>query len=414
MCEDIPKNNCGLPLGVGNPLKLGDSKVQLYECPGEIYSIIDFVKKSKHLLNQHEQDLIAQSQDLLCQIHIPKYLTKCLTRTPEFAIKANPMLTVRRSGGRSAYWVERNIKFKGCRPVLDNTDFPIEILPFGTQKIEYRRIPFGTMRAESVMREILGYCFLKTHHFNTHSIPICVYKYQSDKHDPGYCLVSKTVGEVRIEEFIPYPDCTIEDIIRAKHSNEQTIKQCPIGAELSLRGIDLWQYIEQKSSFLAKMHFNGGFRGILNSNIGNDVIVGNETGDFQLYLCDFDTFKIVSIPKEPETSFVETFVLQCIVEVAKGSLSILDYVDLPGGFSCVQIADALGEIYFNKSSLWHAYERKFYRNAELLGWDSPAVEKAIDKMRRTEAFANILCSCILNSRYVNELSQNRSIFYPHN
>ncbi len=162
------------------------------------------------------------------------------------------------------------------------------------------------------------------------------------------------------------------------------------------------------------MHFNGGFRGILNSNIGNDVIVKNEDGELLLYLCDFDTFKIVPVPSKPENSFIEAFVLQCMVEVAKGSLSILEYIDLPEDFSHAQIADVLGKIYFNKSSLWHAYKRKFYQNAKLQGWDLNLVERAFGKMGRTEAFANILCSCVLNSRYVSKLSKTRDIFYPHN
>jgi hypothetical protein len=192
------------------------------------------------------------------------------------------------------------------------------------------------------------------------------------------------------------------------------IADCVIGSELHLRDVNIWWYVEQKSKFLIEMHFKGGFRGILNSNVGNDVIVTNEDGGLEMFLCDFDTFRLVPIPERPDMTFQKGFALQCMVEVAKGSVSILEYVDL--GLDCthLQIADELGKVYFNKSCLWRSYRRRFYQEAARRQWDINLVYEAFDEMRRAEAFANVLCGCILNSHYVSKLSKDRAVFYPHN
>ncbi|UCG58874.1 MAG: hypothetical protein JSU70_05040 [Phycisphaerales bacterium] len=403
-----------LPLGEANPKELGDLEVPLYECTGKTYSIVEFVDKHKHLLNECEEALADENRGWLAQMSIPEDLRTCMTRSVEFASTKAHVLTAKRSGGRSAYCVDRKLKLKGCRPVLDGADYPIEILHFGDERIRYERIPFGTMKAESVVREILAYCFLKSNDLAVHSIPICVYEYSLGGDSFGCCLVSETKGEVRIEEFIEYPNCTVEDIVNAHASGHQVMAGCAIGSELSLRDIDIWWYVEQKSRFLSMMHFKGGFRGILNSNIGNDVVVNGENDEHQLYLCDFDTFRIVPIPDKPDMSFLRGFVLQCMVEVAKGSLSILEYVDFGADCTYLQIADALGEVYFKKSSLWHSYKRQFYIRAEQRRWDLDSVNEAFRVMGKTEAFASILCSCVLNSHYVSTLSAKRSTFYPHN
>jgi hypothetical protein len=188
---------------------LGGSDIALYECAGKTYSIAEFSEKHKHLLSKFEQALLDECRAFFAKINVPKRFNKCLTRSIEFARSKTPSFRADRSGGRSAYLAAQKLKLKGCRPVLDGTDFPIEILPFGAEKISYERIPFGTMRAESVMREILAYCFLRHNGLPVHSTPICVYEYSSNVDSCGYCLVSKTEGEVRLEEFIEYPKCTV-------------------------------------------------------------------------------------------------------------------------------------------------------------------------------------------------------------
>jgi hypothetical protein len=393
---------------------LGGSDIALYECAGKTYSIAEFSEKHKHLLSKFEQALLDECRAFFAKINVPKRFNKCLTRSIEFARSKTPSFRADRSGGRSAYLAAQKLKLKGCRPVLDGTDFPIEILPFGAEKISYERIPFGTMRAESVMREILAYCFLRHNGLPVHSTPICVYEYSSNVDSCGYCLVSKTEGEVRLEEFIEYPKCTVEDVAQAQANGQQMIADCVIGSELHLRDVNIWWYVEQKSKFLIEMHFKGGFRGILNSNVGNDVIVTNEDGGLEMFLCDFDTFRLVPIPERPDMTFQKGFALQCMVEVAKGSVSILEYVDL--GLDCthLQIADELGKVYFNKSCLWRSYRRRFYQEAARRQWDINLVYEAFDEMRRAEAFANVLCGCILNSHYVSKLSKDRAVFYPHN
>jgi len=398
---------------LNNPMTEFDEKhIALYECEGIVHSLQDFFAAHLNLLSKHEQCLVNEgAKHLPGRAEVPGELRKCLTCSNAFALKNEALLTARQSGARSAFWEKNSIKFKGCRPVNSSSDFPLEILPFGAEKIEHMRIPFGVMTAEGVMREVLGYCFLLKHSFPILTEPMCVYEYRLPHHQVGYCLVSRSRGEKRVESLIDVPDFTIVNLVEQSSGN--TGRHFLAGSEINLKGLNLWQYIEDKSRQLSKMHFKGGFRGILNSNIGNDVIVNNGQGHTCLHLCDFDTFRVIPMPEKAERSFIKAFVLQCLTEVIMGSLPILEFVDLPEKCSNREKADKLGMVYFQKSSLWHAYQRQFFLETRDCGWDLALVEHTMEEMRKTEAVANILASCILNSSYLQEMSQKRRIFAPH-
>jgi len=401
-------------LGPANPKDLQDRILPLYVCDGVVHGIAEFAAAYLDLLAPPEADLVRGSTEgLASAASIPPALTTCLTRSVELRTADEPHLLACRSGARSAFWEEKHVKFKGCRPVLDGADFPVEALAFGTCEIQHARIPFGVMRAEGIMREILGYCFLRLHGLPIHFTPLCVYEYHSGTRTLGFCLVGETIGEVRIEQFVDYPDRTIEDIIHAQSSGGREDGGL-VGSELNLKGLNLWWYVEQKALLLSRMHFLGGLRGILNSNIGNDVIVGHDSGAPRLCLCDYDTFSIVSVPPDAGQVFLAAFALQCLVEVAKGSLSILEYVDLPPNASASQRAEALGAVYFHKSSLWRAYERRFLESAKRRGWAVEAVPAAFEEARHAEAFADALSGCVLNRHYVARMAAARGVFYPHN
>jgi hypothetical protein len=167
-----------------------------------------------------------------------------------------------------------------------------------------------------------------------------------------------------------------------------------------LRDVNLWWYVEAKSQLLCDMHFHGGFRGVLNSNIGNDVLLRRAQGSIELCLCDFDSFHLMQIPDQPDDRFLEEFALRAMIETIKGSLSICDYVEVADETPTAEIAAILGRVYFEKSSLWRAYGRRFARAARAHCWDAKRVQDALAHAQRAEATADVLASCVVNNHYL--------------
>src|ERR1039457_974610 len=112
-------------LGRGNPKELGADSLGMYPISGRVYSVAEFVEEFIGKLASHEQVLVRRHLAELAIAVIPEDLIRCLTRSGEFASNETPILTARRSGGRSAFLPERRLKFKGCRPVLDGATYPL-------------------------------------------------------------------------------------------------------------------------------------------------------------------------------------------------------------------------------------------------------------------------------------------------
>jgi hypothetical protein len=401
-------------LGRGNPKVLGAGTVELLPCDGIVHSPADFARQHLGLLNRREQSVLLAHLDRLEYGPLPTILTSCVSRSRDIAGSNVPVIVARRSGGRSAFVPEGSLKFKGCRPVLDASTYPLEVLPRGATCVSRTTIPFGTLTHEAVLRELLGYSFVCEHQAPVHARPVCVYEYRHERQMLGYCLVLESRGEDRIEAHVEYPCCSVTEIVCAKQSGLADADGTPFGSELRLRDVNPWWYAETKSRLLCDMHFDGGSRGILNSNIGNDVLMHNGSDNPQLCLCDFDSFHIVAIPQSPTKEFIRDFVLHAMIEVIKGSLSIFDYLEIPPHAALSAVAQTLGNVYFSKSSLWHAYVRRFERAARLRGWDQDTVRGAIEAARRTDAAADVLSSCIVNSHYLRTMSRDRRVYYPHN
>ncbi len=402
-------------LGPQNPKPLQGQDVPLYECGGRVHGVVEFARSHLGLLSDHEAGVVVRHIESLNDAKsIPSDLRPCLCRSSDFRSTASPPLHARRSGARSAYDESRGLKFKGCRPVVDGAEFPMEVLPFGSGAIEYTKVPFGVMRAEGVMREILAFCFATQHVLPIHSIPVCVWAYGDADIPLGYCLVLDTMGETRVEQFIDYPSHTVGDVIRAARDGRTSLPGVPIGSELALRGVNLWDYVGQKAGQLVRLHFSGGSRGLLNSNIGNDVLVRGAGGEVRVFLCDFDTFCVTPVPEVPDSIFLSAFVLRCLVEIVKGSLSILEYVDLPGDLSTAHKGERLAEVYFGRSSCWRAYKREFDRQVAKRNWDPRAVAAAFERACKSEAFVSVAAMSVLSSCYVDTMAAERGVFYPHN
>jgi len=396
-------------------LDLGPETVDLYECDGEVTPIRDFVTANLDILAGHEADIVlANIGALPGPGDIPEGFRSCLTRSRELAVGSIPVFSALRSGARSAFVPEKHLQLKGCRPVLDGKEFPAEILPFGDRKIIRGRIPFGVMTVEAIIREVLGYCFMQKHDLPTQAIPLAATTFHHAGNAVGYGMLLRLRSEDRVESHVEDPHCTIHDVIAAQTGGISRRPELVVGSELSLKGLNLWKYVEAKGRILAAMNCRGGFRGILNSNIGNDVLVPSNDNTQELALADLDTFFVVPIAHDPTPEFIDSFVLQCLVEVAVGSLPIVQYVELPDGCPHGLRADALGAVYFTKSSLWRSYSRYLLTEAAALGWSVATVVDSIERMRRTEAFADILGSRILSGESVKRAENERLFHYFHN
>lgn len=390
-------------------IDIGPEKVNMYECTGKVHSVFDFFSSHKNILNDKEVELINSRLSLLKHKEdIPKEINRCLARTPDLK-KSDETFLIKRSGARSAYWFEKGLKFKGCRPITNRpATFPMEKLDFDSGKIAYSQIPFGVLTKEAVLREILGFCFFASKNLPVAHEPLCVYEYFNDGETAGFCIVLKTKGETRAEQFIEYPEISLTELIESKRNRNNS--NFLIGSELRLKGLNVKHYSDEKARVLARMHFSGAFRGILNSNIGNDVILSRET--FKMALCDFDTFQLIKIPQNPDINFLPGFVLLCLIEVLKGSISILDYIHF-NDETIPERNELLLDKYKKTSSLWQAYEREFWVNIEELGWNEELVKDAFNNVLNYEALFKILSLVIPNNKAIDDIVANRNIYYSH-
>ena len=397
----------GRALGPRNPAELGPQRVELFETEGVVRTARAFAAQNTDLLRPNEATIVGKFLSHLPDERLPPPLDRCLTRSAEQGSTAK--LTARRSGARSAYVSDHALKLKGCR-VAPEVTYPFHRLQ--NRRVERVDIPFGVMSAEGVMRELLAYCFHLEHEIKPHSIPFAVYTYGLAPDNHGHCLILASANERRVEEYVSYPAITPVQI-REWSIGQVSQYMYPIGSELLLRGINLWQWIEWKAEALSAMNMAGGFRGLLNSNIGNDV-VADEEGNQGFYLCDFDSFRVIEVPDQPDQEYLVDFLLNAMLEVAKGSLPILDYIDIPTSWSQEERAVALSAYYFEHSSLWRAYRRHLLIKAKNRGWPTQLLDPALGVATTTEAAATVFGEKVLNSDRLRRIERDRGVFYPHN
>ena len=387
----------------------------LFIARGEVFSIKSFVRRHMGLLEPHEQFVVASCLDTLPDDDgIPPEARTVLARNRWLSDKGESVSQVRRRGARNAFWPERELLFKGCRPVQGPADFPDESIPWGEDRIHYSRIPFGVLTAEGVMREILGHCFFHQCGLPLRSVPVCVYRYMARGQSFGYCLVLKTSIENRIEALIEYPDMALSDLIVGDIVREKTGVGEIFSGEARLHHANVRAYAETKARMLALMNQRGGFRGLLNSNIGNDVVAMRDGVAAGFFLCDFDTFRVIRIPPRPGRQFKRAFLLQCLVEVVKGSLPIIDYVYVDSRRTSASFRRRAREIYFSESSLWQAYMRRLDAVAAAVGYGSRSVRALIAEICDTEAFMVTLLDQVVNYTTMRKSPPPaQSMYTPH-
>ena len=397
------------------PLDIGPESVELFRCDGQVMSVKEFSADNLGILSRHEADFLKENLYLLAGPDgVPENFQNCMSRSSEIATDSNPVLTARRSGARSAFVHEANLQLKGCRPVLSGEKFPTEILPVNSTQVIRGQIPFGVMTAEAVLREVLGFCYMQKHGFPNQASPLAVTAYLYKKKPLGFGILLRLKSEIRVETHLVLPQATIRDLINMQTGCAPSMTDFLIGSELPLRGMNLWKYVEAKGRILAAMNWHGGFRGILNSNFGNDVLTSDGNDKHKLVLADFDTFCMIPVPDDSSSGSLDPFVLRCLLEVVMGSLPIMQYTNIAHDSPQEKVADALGAIYFQKSSLWRSYYRHFLSEAGARNIGTAAIGKSIERMRRTEAFTDILKSRILSDESIKRYEAERFFYYPHN
>lgn len=392
------------------------TNLELVSGQGTTLSIIEFIDRYTELLEDHEQQIVRiYCSSFPSLSSIPTVLTKVWTRSKWLRIGKAALLQARRRGARNAFLPNEDILLKGCRPVRGVANFPDEYIPFGADSVSRANIPFGVLTAERTMREILGHCFFMQHGLPLRSIPLCVYEYNSKGRILGYCLVLQVEADDRIEAYIDYPALSIADILIADVVRSESGSEGILNGEIPLRNINILHYAEKKSDMLIKMNQGGGFRGFLNSNVGNDVVKFSNGYGSHFYLCDFDTFKVIKIPDQASEKFMQAFLIQCVIEVVKGSLPILDYANATTHANRRGVAERARDIFFAQSSLWRAYHRRLEDLSSQLGWNSERVNKLLLEVYQTPAFGEVLWDQVFNYHTFKAAKPvSESMYTPHN
>lgn len=390
-------------------LRAADSRVNLIRNAGRVNSVRDFALQHIGILDSREADYVKGCLTSLPS-DVPDFLNHPLRRAPSCCNedhKARDVAAIR-SGGRSAYLPKKRLHLKGCNPMPD-LEFPLECLPFGATLMQESTIPFGSLSTENVMREILAYCFLKSAHLPVLSTPVCVFEYELPSGEPGCCLVSRRSTNERTEDLLDFHDLTIRDLITVKFL-EKRFAVNVLRGDVEYEGIDNDWYAQEKARQLVSMNMNGGFRGILNSNLGNDVLLGPN----KLALCDFDTFKLIGIPDYPTGDFLRSFCLWCVVELIKTSPMVWEYIHLDD-VSKSKAVRLLTETYVSKSTLYKHYHSRLFAAAGKRGWNLDRLKKAFNGAFATPVCYELLLDVVPNSTVLTEsYPPDLSLYIGHN
>lgn len=386
-------------------LKNKKIQINIYPSNGRVYSISDFVNLHIEKVSFYEKNILKESKHLTNTFpplfKMPFSLAKFLRRD-----KLKP-LQCKRSGARSAFLIKEGFKLKGCNPKI-NVFFPVVKYKFGSNKAIIGKINFGVLSSENVLREILAYCFFKLNDINISHKPICVFEYLHKGKSLGFCLVTKNETDNRTEGLMEYNNLSIKDLIRIKYFEKRFNLQV-LSGEIKFKGINGAWYAKQKANLLLNVNFNGGFRGILNSNLGNDILHKKK-----LFICDFDTFTVINIPHKPDFNFIKSFCSWCFVEMLKAAIPVWDYIDLTKK-SKKEATKLLQESLNTNSLFLKHYKEGFIYKTMKLGWDIKKVNKAIEEVSKTNIYYELLSELVINSKTLIESYEPKlGIYALHN
>ncbi len=376
-----------------------EKEILIYSTQGKVHSVRSFASRYLDRLSRGERAIINEyeghlSDEYLEEVPFP------WARTPELH-DGRRVTNALRVGARSALLPSSRLKLKACRPL--KATFPSWRVD-EHYRLKTATIPFGVLGPEGVMRELLGHCFLRRLKLPVVSTPIAVMEYQQPGFSEVFSLVSMVEHDERLETRLDCGNLTLRRLL-CLHASPDWRRG--LGGEVGLKGVDVSAYVERKTSILIRMNFNGGLRGILNSNIGNDVVSGSEL----VGICDFDTFSVRGVPGADERDGIRTFVFDTWLELIKTSLPMLDYLDVSSLDDDAR-SRVLAGYYTANSTICASYRARFLAHARELKWDMRAVATHIDDVLRCDLARHLLEELIPNAYSVDHFCCD-SWYVPH-
>jgi hypothetical protein len=374
-----------------------EENITLYSAPGSVASVADFAEENLHLLNSVEQSVVRSQLHALvrrdgCRLEVPLSRSPAIS-TGELEVKA------RRHGARSALLPGGLLKLKGCRP--EPGTFPDWYCNEFFQ-LKVRKLPFGIMTAEAVMREILGYLFFRLHGLPVSAIPNTVVTYSCPNHLGTCALLFTITSDQRIESFLDARGMTLHRLIRLNRFRRRSDE---LGREIGLSGIDRAHYVDRKVRQLVKCNLLGGFRGILNSNIGNDVVCRNVF----VSLCDFDSFFLIPVPQVGDSDGIRRIVFNSMFELIKTSLPIIDFI---AESDANDLRISLMKCYQATSTVYREYVRYLLKYTEYMGWVGSYIRRLIQEAMETDLAFELLQELIPNFHTLRTFTLD-SWYVPH-
>lgn len=371
------------------------AQVDVFRCEGCVSDVASFLERHLDCLSHEERAWLNLQQSHWPKHSLPSEVASgCLTINPEWADEREPAFEALRSGDRSAYWWEKCLKIKGCNPALDErSTFPFQVLPYAETSLQRKEIAYGVLSAEAAVREVFASVFCQHHGIPVSTEPVLVYEYAKCGKRRGCAIVLLTAAETRLESFLEDLPFSVHDVQRARELHLPTIGDVPLGSEQPLRGLNVWWWAEEKARALVQMHWAGGFRGVLNSNLGNDVVAEGPTGR-SLLLCDFDSFEYHAPPRTSSVTDLVPFLRKSVVEVLLGSLPIIDFIEAA---DAKEATSRIKDVILSSSSLWNAYWRHLQYMAQERGIAWSAMEEAAEQAWQAEAVVDVASTRILGS-----------------
>lgn len=374
-----------------------EREIQLYSTAGRVVPARSFAAARLDLLDTAEADLVRQGLAELPDR--PPALGGPWVRTPRLA-DGRRQLAARRAGARSAYLPAAGLKLKACRP--EAAGFPEWGLGEDFE-LEVREIPFGVLTTAGAMRELLAYCFLCLHRLPAAGRPLAVFEYAGNGSDTaGHALLTATPVDERLEARLDCRGLTLHDVVRRARAGDTRPR------EVRLAGMSRRRYVEDKVELLLGLHLHGGFRGLLNSNIGNDVV----HRDRLLALCDFDTFRLRPLPAAGDASELRRFTCHCVIEVVKSSLPLIDFIDLQPTDGEAELGPLLVARYRAGSRLFRRYRARFLAAAAARGWPLPALRRHFEEALALPVVRTVLQEIVPNAYTARRLDPE-SHYVPH-
>lgn len=391
-------------------------RATLVSGPGQVRSARDFARARTDGLRPEERQFLVERLELLSDelpppLRAPWRLASAASPEPgEPQVRTEgrglapagagpespPRFTV--DGARSAYLPEHGIQLKACRPVDDpRLGFIGEDVDVETGGLVFSRLPFGVLRAEGALRELLAWVFLHDAGLEALRRPLAVIDYGDER----FGLALEAPPHPRVESMLAYPRGSLDDLLAAALVRRRFGEAAPGEGEVELVGVERPRYVEAKARALARWHLAGGFRGILNSNIGNEVWLGDD----RVALTDLDTFQLLPPPLSGDVAGLSAFVLRALLEAVRSSLPIAALA-LEG--------EPSGPLYLRFSSGFAAYRAALRVGLSGLGFGDGALQDAEARALATEAFEELAADQVVSWRHLTRsYAPAESLYVPH-